>query len=93
MNVTYRLMNREFAFQRPRMAGDSLLDIGVSVDPGPSGQYKPQAIDSVKRNIKSLADITQALTGDRGTHQDRLDRVDAGRGSSRDAAQRMFEER
>ena len=46
-----------------------------------------------KNNIKSLADLTQTLTGDTGSHIDRLNRMDAGRGVSRSASQRMFEDR
>ncbi len=84
------MMNRPYSFQRPRMAGDSLADIEV---PDLRGRYNKQAYNSVGKNIKSLADITQQLTGDRGTHKDRMDRIDSGRGTSRDAAQRMFEER
>ena len=83
-------MNREYSFQRPRMAGQSLANIGA---PDLRGRYQPKAIPSVAKNIKSLADITQRLTGNRGTHMDRMTRIDVGRGASRNVAQRMREER
>ncbi len=77
----------QYSFQRPRMAGDSLIEVSGKKE---SSKYEPQAVSGVQKNFKSLADITQALTGKPGTQTDRIERVLAGRGLSRDAAQRMY---
>ena len=87
------MMNREYSFQRPRMAGDSFNPGRVEDLRRDSGVSREKKVSSIQGNIKSLADITQALTGNRGTHKDRMNRIDSGRGVSRDAAQRMFEKR
>ena len=89
------MMNQRqpYYFQRPRMAGESLAQIAVPDLRKGSGKSVEEKTNAIKGTFKSGADIIQALTGDRGTHTDRINRMDSGRGVSRSAAQRMGEDR